>query len=51
MKNEIQNNATSNDAPRDTQPEIKRLSLRVRTKLNGGAFAVAPCTSRSCHNC
>lgn len=48
MKTEIQNEH-SNDVPRDTQIEVKRLSLRVRTKLKGGAFAVAPCKTLACH--
>lgn len=46
MKTEIkdQTATVSND-----QPEIMRLSLRVKTKLKSGAFVVAPCPTHSCH--
>lgn len=46
MKTEIkdQTATASND-----QPEIMRLSLRVKTKLKSGAFVVAPCPTHSCH--
>jgi hypothetical protein len=43
MKTEI------NDQVSKDQPEILRLSLRMKTKLKSGAFVVAPCPTQSCH--
>ena len=48
MKTDIKNEQTTVPTP-VSQPEIMRLSLRVRTKLKTGAFATAPCPTNSCH--
>jgi len=44
IKDQLMETAASND-----QPEVMRLSLRVKSKLKTGAFVVAPCPTHSCH--
>lgn len=48
MKTEIKDQMTATAAS-DNQPDVMRLSLRVKTKLKTGAFAVAPCPTHACH--
>ena len=56
MKNDKEDDQNQNQnehdqTKTDNPAEIKRLSLRVRSKMKGGALAIVTCQTVSCHNC